>query len=210
MAKNKAVFDADILINMVKTGSLEYLTRIFDQIYISDFVWMQEIRKGTKEYREINKLVNKGFIVILEYNKLTDTQKGFYHNAYTILKNRAPSDFVNEGERITAAFAKAYSVPYYMSDDNKAASFIKSLSAVEVVNYCDLLYIAYVVRPEDIKLLSDFYSKYLCVFEDGYPRTVKGKSGKELDFIGIIAKCYDKFEKSQGLSSLLKLLTDKP
>jgi len=55
-----------------------------------------------------------------------------------------------------------------------------------------------------------FYSEYLSVFEDGLPRAVKDKSGKVLDFIGIIAKCYDKFKKSQELTSLLKLLTDKP
>jgi len=87
-------------------------------------------------------------------------------------------DYVNEGERITAAFAKAYSIPYYMSDDNKAAPFIKSLSAVEVINYCDLLYIAYVISPEEIKQLSGFYSEYLSIFEDGLPKTVKDKSGK--------------------------------
>jgi len=159
LARNKAVFDADILINMVKTGSLDYLTGIFDQIYISDYVWKQEIKNETEEYKAIKKLVNKGFIVILDYKKLTTKQREFYLNAYDILKNRAPSDIVNEGERITAAFAKAHSIPYYMSDDNKAAPFIKSLSAVEVVNYCDLLYIAYVVKPEDIKRLSDFYSE---------------------------------------------------
>ncbi len=210
MARNKAVFDADILINMVKTGSLDYLTGIFDRIYISDYVWKQEINNETEEYKAIKKLVNKGFIAILDYKKLTPKQREFYLNAYDILKKRAPSDFVNEGERITAAFAKAHSIPYYMSDDNKAAPFIKSLSAVEVVNYCDLLYIAYVIKPEEIKRLSDFYSEYLSVFEDGLPRAVKDKSGKVLDFIGIIAKCYDKFKKSQELTSLLKLLADKP
>lgn len=209
MARNKAIFDADILINMVKTGSLDYLTGIFDQIYISDYVWKQEIKNETEEYKAIKKLMNKRFIVILDYEKLTPKQRKFYLNAYDILKNRALSDFVNEGERITAAFAKAHSIPYYMSDDNKAAPYIKSLSAVEVINYCDLLYIAYVIRSEEIKRLSGFYSEYLSVFEDGLPKTVKDKTGKVLDFIGIIAKCYDKFKKSQELTGLLKLLRDK-
>ncbi|MDD4621486.1 MAG: hypothetical protein PHQ15_11830 [Methanosarcina sp.] len=210
MARNKAIFDADILINMVKTGSLDYLTGIFDQIYISDYVWKQEIKNETEEYKVIKKLMNKRFIVILDYEKLTPKQRKFYLNAYDILKNRALSDFVNEGERITAAFAKAHSIPYYMSDDNKAAPYIKSLSVVEVINYCDLLYIAYVIRSEEIKRLSGFYSEYLSVFEDGLPKTVKDKTGKVLDFIGIIAKCYDKFKKSQELTGLLKLLRDKP
>ena len=41
LARNKAIFDADILINMVKTKSLDYLTGIFEKIYISGYVWEQ-------------------------------------------------------------------------------------------------------------------------------------------------------------------------
>jgi len=33
LERNKAIFDADILINMVKTKNLDYLTGIFEQIY---------------------------------------------------------------------------------------------------------------------------------------------------------------------------------
>lgn len=210
MARNKAIFDADILINMYKTGSLDYLICIFDKIYISDYVWEQEIKCDTQADKAIKKLINKGLVEIVDFKKLAPKQKEFYLSAYEILKNKAPTDLVNEGERITAAFAKAHSIPYYMSDDNKAAPFIKSLSAVEVINYCDLLYIAYYLNSKEIKQLSIFYNQYLSVFENGLPKTVKDKSGKVLDFSGIIARCYDKFIKSHELTKLLELLKDKP
>jgi len=209
LARNKAIFDADILINMCKTGSLEYLISIFDKIYISDYVWEQEIKNDTQTYKAIKKLMNKGVVEELDFKKLTPKQKEFYLNAYEILKNKAPSDCVNEGERVTAAYAKAHSIPYYMSDDNKAAPFIKSLSAVEVINYCDLLYISYYLNSKEIKQLSAFYNQYLSIFEIGLPKAVKDKSGKVLDFAGIIARCYDKFNKSRELTELLKLLKDK-
>lgn len=209
MARNKAIFDADILINMCETGSLEYLICFFDKIYISDYVWKQEIENDTQDNKIIKKLMNKGLIKTLDFKKLTRNQKGFYLNAYEILKTKAPLDYVNEGERVTAAFAKAHNIPYYMSDDNKAAPYIKSLSAVEVINYCDFLYIAYHLNSKEIRQLSVFYDQYLSIFENGLPKTVRDKSGKVLDFAGIIAKCYDKFNKSHELSELLKLLKDK-
>lgn len=209
LARNKAIFDADILINLCETGSLDYLIRIFDKIYISDYVWKQEIKNDTQTYKAIKKLMNKGIVEELDFKKLTAKQKEFYLDAYEILKSKAPSDCVNEGERVTAAFAKAHSIPYYMSDDNKAAPFIKSLSAVEVINYCDLLYISYCINPNEKKQLSSFYNQYISIFKDGLPKVVKDKSGKVLGFAGIIAKCYDKFNKSHELTELLKLLRDK-
>jgi hypothetical protein len=36
LARNKAIFDADILINMFRTGSLDYIIDNFEEIYISD------------------------------------------------------------------------------------------------------------------------------------------------------------------------------
>ena len=51
---------------------------------------------------------------------------------------------------------------------------------------------------------------YLTVFEDSkLPRTVKDRNGNVLRFSSIMAKSYDKFNKSENLSSLLKLLMDK-
>lgn len=95
----------------------------------------------TQTYKAIKKPMNKGIVEELDFKKLTSKQKDFYQDAYEILKSKSPSGCVNEGERVNAAFAKAHSISYYMSDDNKAAPFIKNLSAVEVINYCDLLYI---------------------------------------------------------------------
>lgn len=210
MARKKAIFDTDILINMVKTGSLEYLTDIFEQIYVSDYVWNQEIKEGTAECKILNKMRNKRFIVVLEYSKLTEKQKGYYINAYNILKDKASEEYVNEGERITAAFAKAHNVTYYMSDDNKASPFILSLADVEVINYCDLLYIAYSLKNDDLKKIYDFYSMYISLFEEGcVPNLLRDKNGNTLKFSSMIAKAYDKFKKSNKLSELLKLFSDK-
>lgn len=207
LVKNKAIFDADILINMVKTRSLEYLTTIFEQIYVSDYVWNREIKEDTVEYKILNKMKNKGFIVVLEYNKLTQMQKNYYRNAYDILKDKASEEYVNEGERVTAAFAKAYNVTYYMSDDNKASPFILSLAAVEVINYCDLLYIAYELRNSDLKKIYNFYVIYISLFEVGrLPKLLRDKKGNALKFSSMIAKAYDKFNKSDKLSELLKSL----
>lgn len=210
LVRNKAVFDADILINMVKTRSLEYLTAIFEQIYVSDYVWNQEIKENTVEYKILNKMKNKGFIVILEYNKLTQMQKKYYRNAYDILKDKTSEEYVNEGERVTAAFAKAHNVAYYMSDDNKASPFILSLAAVEVINYCDLLYIAYELRNSDLKKIYGFYNIYISLFEKGcLPKLLRDNKGNALKFSNMIAKAYDKFNKSNKLSELLKSFLDK-
>jgi hypothetical protein len=209
LARNKAIFDADILINMVRTKSLDYLISMFEQIYVSDYVWNEEIKEGTEEKKVLVKLANKGFIVLLYYDNLTYKQQAIYRLAYNILKNKAPSEYVNEGEHRTASFAKAHSIAYYMSDDNKAAPYIKSITEVSVINYCDLLLMAYSTNNEDVKLISDYYSAYLIQFEKGcLPKTVLDKVGQPLDFPTIMAKSSDKFSKNSQLSNFLKLLMD--
>lgn len=47
--QKKAVFDADILINLVKTNSFDYLGSHFDKIYVADYVWNTEIKNNTDE-----------------------------------------------------------------------------------------------------------------------------------------------------------------
>lgn len=111
MARNKAIFDADILIHMVKTGSFDCLISIFEEIYVSDYVWNVEIKDGTDEHRILTKLRNKGFIKVLEYNKLADKQQVIYRDTDSKLRIKG-LDNINEGERRTASFAKAYSVAW--------------------------------------------------------------------------------------------------
>lgn len=209
LARNKAIFDADILINMVKTKSLDFLIFMYEQIYISDYVWNKEIKDGTEEKKALTRLKNKGFIGLLEYDKLTDKQQAIYRQANDILKKNAPSEYVNEGERRTASFAKAHSVAYYMSDDNKAAPYIKSLTEVAVINYCDLLFMVYSINNEDVKQISDYYGAYLSLFENGcLPKIIRDKNGLPLDFPTVMAKSSDKFIKNIQLSAFLKLLTN--
>lgn len=206
LARNKAIFDADILINTVKTKSVEYLISIFEQIYVSDYVWKCEIKQDSLEYPILKKMLNKGFIKILEFSKLTDEQQGIYKNAYQILKTQALPEFVNEGEKITAAFAKAHNVAYYMSDDNKAAPYIRSIANIEVINYCDLLYIAYIVNEDDLEKLREFYCTYLNTFASGQePKCVRDKNGRVLSFAEILVKACNKFDKSKQLSAFIDL-----
>lgn len=137
MARNKAVFDADILINLAKTNSFDYLVSHFDKIYVADYVWNIEIKSGIGEKKFLQKKVNQGLLVILEFNDMTQIQKKIYIEAYKILNQLGLSDYVNEGEKITASFAKAFSVAYYMSDDNKAATYIKEYANIEIINFFD-------------------------------------------------------------------------
>ncbi|MDD2401717.1 MAG: hypothetical protein PHI90_05750 [Clostridia bacterium] len=206
MARNKAIFDADILINVVKTKSIEYLISVLKQIYVSDYVWNCEIKQDTHEYFVIKRMRNSGFIKILKFSELTVAQQGIYKNAYKILKIQTMSEFVNEGERITAAYAKAHNVAYYMSDDNKAAPHIRSVADIEVINYCDLLYIAYTKNEDDYEELEKFYSNYLRTFTNGQvPKNVKSRNGMVLSFDEILVKNCDKFEKSKQLRALEEL-----
>lgn len=210
MARNKAVFDADILINVVKTKSMEYLISVFEQVYVSDYVWNCEIKKESVEYQVLKKLHNKGFIKLLEYSKLTNVQQGIYNNAYQILKTQTIPEFVNEGERITAAFAKAHNVAYYMSDDNKAAPHIRSVANIEVINYCDVLYISYIINEDDFEKLGEFYLSYLGIFENGQvPKCVRSRNGKILSFSEVLVKACNKFEKNKQLSALMDLFKPK-
>ena len=207
MARNKAIFDADILINMVKTKSLDFLISMFDQIYVSNYVWEQEIKNQTDVMKMLSKLKNKGYIILLEYEKLTVRQQEIYRQAYELLKKRAPSDLVNEGERVTASFAKAHSVSYYMSDDNKAAPYIKSLTEISVINYCDLLFMMYSINNEELKQITKFYEEYIKLFDKNcLPKTIRDKNGQASEFANVMAKSFDKFNQNKGLDEFLKLL----
>lgn len=210
MARNKAVFDADILINLVKTNSFDYLVSHFDKIYVADYVWNIEIKNNTEEKRFLQKKMNQGLLVLLEYSQMTPNQQKIYTEAYKILNHLGLTDFVNEGEKVTASFAKAFSVAYYMSDDNKAAPFIKEYAGVAIINYCDLLFIAYSIQDEDLEIILNYYKAYLSLFTQGFiPKSIRGKNGQAIDFAEIMAKCSDKFTKNIQLSSLLMLLTEK-
>lgn len=78
LARNKAIFDADILINMFRTGSLDYIIDNFEEIYISDYVYNNELKNGSMVKNKIQKLINKGKVKILHFNDLTYAQKRLY------------------------------------------------------------------------------------------------------------------------------------
>lgn len=87
MARVKAIFDADILIHLVKTDSIELAIEVLEVLYISEYVYQEEIKKDTQEGKQIEKLKNKGQIKILSYSGLTSPQKKIYEETYKLLKN---------------------------------------------------------------------------------------------------------------------------
>ena len=209
MARVKAIFDADILIHLVETGSIRFVLETLNCIYVSEYVYQCEIRKGTKAERQITKLKNSDNLYVLKYEKLTPQQQKVYKETYRLLKKEEISDDpeenpINEGERVTASFAKACNIYYYMSDDNRAAPYIKSLAAVEVINFCDILFLYLIIfGKEDIEQLRESYKFFIEIYdEDKIPKIVKNKDNL-LTFEEKMGGCYDKFHKSDKLKGLM-------
>jgi len=124
LARNKAVFDADILFHLIETEFIDSVIELFDTVFVSDYVYDVEVKKNTAEAKKLEKLKNSDKLKILEYGKLTDLQKMIYRETIKVIEKSSTEDQVNEGEKITASFAKAHNIYYYMSDDNKAAPHI--------------------------------------------------------------------------------------
>ncbi|MCT4592949.1 MAG: hypothetical protein N4A57_01540 [Anaeromicrobium sp.] len=208
MARVKAIFDADILIHLVETNSIKYALDTLGCIYVSDYVYQYEIRKDTEEGRSIVKLKNNGEIKVLNYGGLTNQQKRLYRETYKLLKKEDLSDDpkdnpINEGERITAAFAKACNIYYYMSDDNKASSYIKSLAAVDIINFCDILFLhIWAFGKNKIVELKKSYESFIKIYGDHVPRILKNK-GTVLTFEQVMARAYDKFHSNANLKRLI-------
>ncbi len=192
---------------MFRTGSLDYIVHNLEQIYISDYVFKNELKDGSMEKNRIKKLINQDKVKILYFKDLTYAQKRLYLEAKKLLDSKTTEDYIDEGEKITACFANAHKVYYYMSDDNRAAPYIRSLTVVEVINYCDLLYISYRINEKDVRLLNDFYNKYINLFEEGHvPGNLIDNSGKAMKFATVMGICFDKFYKNERLTRYLELL----
>jgi hypothetical protein len=94
-----------------------------------------------------------------------------------------------------------------MSDDNKAAPHIRTLTNVEVINYCDLLYISFRINNQDVKVLNEYYKAYINLYEkERIPYILRNKDGTVRTFPQIMAYCYDKFNKSEKLLEYIKLI----
>lgn len=208
MARNKAIFDADIIINLIDTDSIEYIIGNFEEIFISDYVFDNEIKDDSQEKQLIRKLTNTKKIKILYFQKLTPIQKKIYKETYQTLKNSTYNDMINEGERVTASFANAHRVQYYMSDDNKAAPHITYFTNIEIVNFCDLLYISlYIEKSDNAHILQGYYKSYISIFAiNKIPRTIKNIDNSIKTFQEMMAKCFDKFHNNDKLTAYLDLL----
>ena len=207
LARNKAIFDADILIHLVKTNSIDLVIELFDVIYISDYVNNVEIKKDTEEQRELAKLINVGKLKVLEYPKLTEQQRTIYKETVKVLEANTIEGKVNEGEKITACFAKACNIYYYMSDDNKAAPYIASLAGVDIVNFCDLLYLHIAVKgKEQSEQLKKAYLDFIGLYEKGKEPNIIKKDGEIIEFRDVMGRCYDRFNENKNLKALLELL----
>lgn len=209
MARVKAVFDADILIHLAQTKSIEFALEALGCIYISDYVYEHEIKKDTPEGKQIERLKNSGKIEILEYNRLTEAQKRIYKETYKLLKREDISDEpnenpINEGERVTASFAKACNIYYYMSDDNRASSHIRSLASVDIVNFCDILFLhLFIFGKAKISELREIYKSFVALYDsDKIPRILKDK-GVVHSFENMMGISHVKFHKNTNLKRLL-------
>ena len=89
MARNKAIFDADILINMFETESLEYIINNLEKIYISDYVFKYELKNDSMR-NKIQKLINKDKVKILYYKDLTYVQTTIRLTATAFLVSALP------------------------------------------------------------------------------------------------------------------------
>lgn len=209
MPRVKAIFDADILIHLIRTDSLKYALDILETVFISDYVYDNEIKKNTPEGKIIEKLYNQGKLKRLTYESLTTHQKKIFRDTDRILKEKAIDESqekqpVNDGERRTAAFAKACDIYYYMSDDNKAAPYIRSLASVEIINFCDILFLYINVHgKKELDTLQNCYVKFTQLYEDGKEPKIIKKDGKVLPFIEVIRRSYIKFASSENLKRLM-------
>jgi hypothetical protein len=111
---------------------------------------------------------------------------------------------INEGERITACFAKACNIYYYMSDDNRASSHIRSLASVDIVNFCDILFMhVFIFSKLKIDELRQSYKDFINLYDkDKIPKILKNK-GVIRTFEEMMGICYDKFHKNSNLKRLL-------
>lgn len=203
MAKIKAVFDADILFHIVKTGYQFYAKQLITKAYIAEYVYDHEIKKGTREGKAIELLEEMKIVEILYEKKLNANQKVIYQAAIEIL-DRQP---IQEGEKRTAAFAKAYNLNYYMSDDNNAASFIKVSAGVNIINFCDLLLMhLHVFGKDSVAELTYYYNEFVKLYETGKEPNLIKDNGRVLPFKDVIIRCMTKFMQEDELKTLLESL----
>ncbi|KZL94015.1 hypothetical protein [Clostridium magnum] len=91
-----------------------------------------------------------------------------------------------------------------MSDDNKAAPYIKSLAAVEIINFCDILFLYIRVHDKnELDNLQNCYVKFTELYEEGKEPKIIKMNGKVLPFIEVIRRSYIKFSKSENLKRLM-------
>lgn len=116
---------------------------------------------------------------------------------------------INEGERRSACFAKACNIYYYMSDDNTAAPHIRSLVAIETVNFCDILFLHLkAFGKSKISQLKDSYGKFIALYEQNkIPRILKDKEGI-FTFEKAMGSIYSKFQKSEDLTRLVENIVE--
>lgn len=205
MARIKAIFDADILIHLVKTKAMYFAIKTLGMLYVSDYVYQQEIKKDTFEGKQIEKLKSSGKLKIIEFSGLTEAQKRVYRENYKLLKKEdIRGNPINEGERVTACLAKAVNIYYYMSDDNKAAPYIRSLVSVDIINFSDILFLYLVAfKKSDIEKLRESYRKFLAMYDsDKTPKIFKCR-GIIRSFEEMMGVCFDKFQKNDNLKRLL-------
>lgn len=92
-----------------------------------------------------------------------------------------------------------------MSDDNTAAPHIRSLAAIETVNFCDILFLHLKAFGKSrMSELKASYQKFITLYEQNkIPRILKDKDGI-FTFEKAMGSIYSKFQKSIELTKLVE------
>ncbi|MEA3424217.1 MAG: hypothetical protein U9Q80_10555 [Bacillota bacterium] len=138
------IIDADIIIKLGNYEHENYLdsiiSKISENLYIHEYVYMHEIRECGKAKNRLDDLVRAGKIRVMSENDLiTEEEKASYDIVYSGLVNdfgidKADTRGKNKGEAMSIAMAAAKQYKYLISDDKDAKIYAKRRADVETLN----------------------------------------------------------------------------
>lgn len=129
-----AISDTDILIHLTKAGHLSLLDKLFEEVYIPEYIFMKELKKKAGPlFYDIEKIIKgpRSIFVIVADKDMDLTQKQIKK-----LTLNEIGDLVGRGEAECAALSKAKDIPIIISDNSTEFRF---LSEFIILTYFDLL-----------------------------------------------------------------------
>jgi predicted nucleic acid-binding protein len=120
-----AISDTDILIHLTKAGHLSLLERLFEAVYIPEYIFVKELKKKAGQlFYDIERIVKdpSSIFVIVADNDMDLTQK----QVKKLTLNEI-GELVGRGEAECAALSKAKDIPIIISDNSTEFKFLVSL-----------------------------------------------------------------------------------